>query len=146
MYKYYLGSRPTNSNLTQYQGEIRFFDFYVLPLAKKLKECGVFGVSGDEYLNYAKTNRDAWEVQGEALVKEFLSDYKQFRLEEEEQRTKMELGVDSLGSIEHDLDKSEIDNPLILPEETIHRVVESWELLRRVPDYDGVAGRQLFSA
>jgi hypothetical protein len=25
-------------------GEIGFFDFYVIPLAKKLKECGVFGV------------------------------------------------------------------------------------------------------
>lgn len=36
-----------------YQGEIGFFDFYIIPLAKKLKECGVFGVSSDEYLQYA---------------------------------------------------------------------------------------------
>jgi hypothetical protein len=28
--------------------EIGFFDFYIIPLAKKLKECGVFGVSSDE--------------------------------------------------------------------------------------------------
>lgn len=47
-----------------YQGEIGFFDNYIIPLAKKLKECGVFGVSSDEYLNYAyvKTNRQ--EVDG----------------------------------------------------------------------------------
>ena len=31
-----------------YQGELGFFDFYVIPLAKKLKDCGVFGVSSDE--------------------------------------------------------------------------------------------------
>lgn len=38
-------------------GELGFFDNYVIPLAKKLKECGVFGVSSDEYLNYALENR-----------------------------------------------------------------------------------------
>ena len=36
-----------------YEGEIKFFDNYVIPLANKLKECNVFGVSSDEYLNYA---------------------------------------------------------------------------------------------
>ena len=40
-----------------YQGEFGFFDFYIIPLTRKLKECGVFGVSSDEYLNYAETNR-----------------------------------------------------------------------------------------
>ena len=41
-----------------HQGEIGFFDFYIIPLAKKLRDCGVFGVSCDEYLNYAMKNRD----------------------------------------------------------------------------------------
>jgi 3'5'-cyclic nucleotide phosphodiesterase len=36
-----------------YEGEIGFFVFYIIPIAKKLKDCGVFGVSSDEYLNYA---------------------------------------------------------------------------------------------
>lgn len=36
-----------------YHGELAFFDNYVIPLAEKLKECKVFGVSADEYLNYA---------------------------------------------------------------------------------------------
>lgn len=31
------------------KGEIGFFDFYIIPLAKKLKECGVFGVSSCKY-------------------------------------------------------------------------------------------------
>jgi hypothetical protein len=36
-----------------YKGELGFFDNYIIPLAKKLKECGVFGVSSAEYLDYA---------------------------------------------------------------------------------------------
>lgn len=27
--------------------------FFILPLARKLKNCGVFGVGSDEYLSYA---------------------------------------------------------------------------------------------
>merc|ERR1712157_548921 len=52
-----------------YQGELGFFDFYIIPLAKKLKDCGVFGVSSDEYLNYATRNRQEWEVKGKDIVK-----------------------------------------------------------------------------
>jgi len=40
-----------------YEGEIGFFDFYVIPLARKLKDCGVFGVSSAELLQYAQQNR-----------------------------------------------------------------------------------------
>jgi hypothetical protein len=48
----------------------RFFDFYVIPLAKKLKDCGVFVKSSDEYLNYAVSNRNEWEQRGRTLVEE----------------------------------------------------------------------------
>lgn len=53
-----------------YEGEIGFFDHYIIPLAKKLKDCGVFGFSGDEYLNYAIKNRKEWEAKGQAVVSE----------------------------------------------------------------------------
>ena len=55
-----------------FQGEIGFFDFYIIPLAKKLKNCGVFGVSSDEYLNYALENRRRWLDQGESVVEQML--------------------------------------------------------------------------
>ena len=42
-----------------------------IPLAKKLKDCGVFGVSSDEYLNYAIQNRQEWEVKGKEIVAEY---------------------------------------------------------------------------
>jgi hypothetical protein len=56
----------------RYQGEIGFFDFYVIPLAKKLKDCGVFGVASDEYLNYAVLNRKEWEERGREVVAEMI--------------------------------------------------------------------------
>ena len=51
-----------------YAGELGFFDNYVIPLAKKLKECDVFGVSSDEYLNYAEQNRTEWKERGQDVV------------------------------------------------------------------------------
>jgi len=58
MYKAYkMGRAEKDPCEFWYSGEIGFFDFYIIPLAKKLKNCGVFGVSSDEYLNYATKNR-----------------------------------------------------------------------------------------
>jgi hypothetical protein len=51
-----------------YRGGMDYFDFYILPLAKKLSECGVFGVSSDEYLNYAIKNREEWERKGGEVI------------------------------------------------------------------------------
>lgn len=51
-----------------YGGEIWFFDNYVIPLATKLKKCGVFGFSSEEYLNYATQNRMEWEAKGQEVV------------------------------------------------------------------------------
>ena len=58
-----------------YEGEIGFFDFYIIPLAKKLKDCGVFGVTSDEYLAYAKRNRDEWELRGKEVVAEMMEKF-----------------------------------------------------------------------
>jgi len=54
-----------------YKGELWFFDNYVIPLGHRLKDCGVFGAQGDEYLNYALQNRSEWEAKGEEIVKRF---------------------------------------------------------------------------
>ncbi len=58
-----------------YSGELSFFDFYVIPLAKKLDTCGVFGVTSDEFLMYAMANRKEWELKGEQLVQDYLEKY-----------------------------------------------------------------------
>jgi hypothetical protein len=55
-----------------YNGELGFFDNYIIPLAKKLKDCNVFGVSSDECLNYALQNREEWETRGQEIVQELI--------------------------------------------------------------------------
>lgn len=75
MEAYEAGRAAVNPAEFWYEGEIGFFDFYIIPLARKLKECGVFGVSSGEYLTYAVENRHQWEEQGHAVVAELVQAY-----------------------------------------------------------------------
>jgi len=69
MYHAYKADRTKTDPCTFWiKGELGFFDNYIIPLSKKLSDCGVFGVSSDEYLNYALRNRKEWELKGEAIV------------------------------------------------------------------------------
>jgi hypothetical protein len=65
--------RGITFSLCSFSDEIGFFDNYILPLAKKLQECGVFGVSSDEYLQYAIANRQEWERRGKNVSHAILS-------------------------------------------------------------------------
>ena len=56
---------------------VGFFDFYIIPLAKKLKECGVFGVYSEDYLSNAQRNRTEWELKGRDIVAEMLLEVQQ---------------------------------------------------------------------
>ncbi len=72
MYGAYLRGRADKDPFVGwYQGELAFFDHYIIPLARKLKECGVFGVSGEEYLNYALENRTEWKHKGQEICNEW---------------------------------------------------------------------------
>ena len=78
MYSAYEGGRASKDpSLSWYEGEIMFFDKYIIPLAKKLDDCGVFGVSSDECLNYAEQNRKMWAIKGDEIVEEFLNRYRE---------------------------------------------------------------------
>lgn len=57
-----------------YKGEIGFFDFYIIPLSKKLRDCGVFGPTSDENLNYATNNRNQWEREGQVITQQMLEE------------------------------------------------------------------------
>jgi hypothetical protein len=74
-FAYQTGRMENNPADGWYKGELGFFDNYVIPLAKKLKECGVFGVSSDEYLNYALENRREWASKGEEVVEKMIAKY-----------------------------------------------------------------------
>eukprot|EP00980_Cylindrotheca_fusiformis_P030665 scaffold25194_cov117-Cylindrotheca_fusiformis.AAC.1 len=64
---YMAGRADSDPSKNWYKNEIGFFDYYVIPLARKLQSCGVFGVSSHEYLNYALANRAEWVREGESL-------------------------------------------------------------------------------
>lgn len=64
-----------------FEGELWFFDNYIIPLAKKLKECGVFGVSCDELLDFALENRLEWESKGRSIVSHWVDEYNHTRIE-----------------------------------------------------------------
>jgi 3'5'-cyclic nucleotide phosphodiesterase len=86
MMAYRDGRSDKDPSLGWYGGELWFFDNYVIPLTKKLKDCGVFGVSSDEYLNYALHNRDEWEAKGKDVVQQYLEEFE--RKQEEGRCTK----------------------------------------------------------
>eukprot|EP00934_Nitzschia_sp_Nitz4_P004638 Nitzschia sp. Nitz4//scaffold197_size40390//30718//39231//NITZ4_007521-RA/size40390-augustus-gene-0.11-mRNA-1//1//CDS//3329540496//4628//frame0 len=69
------GRSDKNPADSWYKGELWFFDNYVIPLAKKLEECNVFGVASDECLNYAQANRSEWSVKGEESVQDMVDRY-----------------------------------------------------------------------
>jgi 3'5'-cyclic nucleotide phosphodiesterase len=77
MYAAYLSGRAEKDpSHGWYEGELWFFDNYIIPLAKKLKTCGVFGVSCDEFLDYAMDNRVEWEAKGREIVTQFVVDFR----------------------------------------------------------------------
>mmetsp|Transcript_34534 Transcript_34534/g.54014 ORF Transcript_34534/g.54014 Transcript_34534/m.54014 type:complete len:1188 (-) Transcript_34534:311-3874(-) len=83
---YQAGRMDKNPAEGWYKGELGFFDNYIIPLAKKLKECGVFGVSSDEYLNYALENRREWASKGEEVLAKYVDKY-QVKEKEDEAKT-----------------------------------------------------------
>lgn len=70
---YLMGRSPKDPSKGWYEGELWFFDNYVIPLAKKLRDCGVFGVSSDEFLDYATDNRLEWASKGREIVEEMIN-------------------------------------------------------------------------
>merc|ERR1712007_185155 len=66
------GRGATDPRENWYGGEIGFFDFYIIPMGKKLKECGVFGSAASEYLDYALENRRRWEEEGTEIARKMV--------------------------------------------------------------------------
>ncbi len=86
-----------------YIGELGFFDYYLIPLAMKLKECGVFGASGYEYISYVLKNKKEWERKGRQVVQEMVLLYKDV---EDEDGSGSSFDSDDYGS-----DDLEYDSP-----------------------------------
>ncbi|GKZ00770.1 hypothetical protein MPSEU_001028800 [Mayamaea pseudoterrestris] len=59
-----------------YKGDLAFFDYFVIPLAQRLLECGIFGSSGSQYLAFAIANKKQWEQVGPESVSRMIGSFK----------------------------------------------------------------------
>ena len=56
-----------------FKGEIGFFEFYIIPLAHKIIECGLFGNAGEELLENAEKNKQEWLINGQEIVADMVA-------------------------------------------------------------------------
>lgn len=59
------GKLPEDPSEIWYDRVLKCMDTKVVPVAVKLKECGILGISSDECLGFAKDNREEWVKTGE---------------------------------------------------------------------------------
>lgn len=57
-----------------YQVQIDFFDFYILDLAKRLDQCGVFGRFGKIFFDNAVENRERWIREGPKICNQIITE------------------------------------------------------------------------
>jgi hypothetical protein len=55
-----------------YQNQINFFDFYILPLAKRMDACGVLGHKSSVFLYFAMENKRRWIDEGHQITDEMV--------------------------------------------------------------------------
>jgi hypothetical protein len=74
------GRAKANPADNWYKGEIGFLDFYIIPLAKKLGDSGIFGSSGNQFLLNAQNNRREWDKNGRLIVADLVANRMQQQL------------------------------------------------------------------
>lgn len=67
---YKAGRDSRNPVDSWYDDQIMFFDRYVVPLTKKIKESGIFGKDSAEHLHYALNNRQQWLEAGIKIMRD----------------------------------------------------------------------------
>lgn len=85
--EYQVGRTMEDPSETWYENELHFFDAYIIPLARKLEECGVFGVSSLEYMSHALENRQEWASKGRAIVEELIAKVNQYPIYQRHQQS-----------------------------------------------------------
>jgi len=54
-----------------YLDQIAFLDSYIIPLARRIKNCGVLGSFGSVLLSNAMENKRRWTDEGKIYLKQF---------------------------------------------------------------------------
>eukprot|EP00934_Nitzschia_sp_Nitz4_P006021 Nitzschia sp. Nitz4//scaffold152_size53828//534//3528//NITZ4_006734-RA/size53828-augustus-gene-0.95-mRNA-1//-1//CDS//3329537178//6011//frame0 len=117
MYNAYKNGRaesdPTD---TWFRGEFGFYDFYLIPLAKKLKSCGIKSEACEEYVKNASRNRKIWSKEGEKILESYVAE----RKAEEEAAAKVvslkQMTHNDSSSDENDSEADDIDDSISISE------------------------------
>jgi hypothetical protein len=73
LYDAFLSGRSENDPCNGwYENQLKFYKFYVLPLAEKMQKVGVFGDAGSRFFKNALSIRDQWEREGEKMTKDMI--------------------------------------------------------------------------
>jgi hypothetical protein len=66
------GRSETNPCNGWYENQLKFYTFYIVPLAEKMQKVGVFGDAGGRFLKNALSIRDQWKREGEKATKDMI--------------------------------------------------------------------------
>lgn len=69
MFSFYAG-RSFDPRTNWFEGQIGFFNGYIIPLAERLEQCAVFGENSGMFLELAMQNKLRWELEGKAFCDE----------------------------------------------------------------------------
>jgi hypothetical protein len=110
MYDAYKSGRAENDpSEFWYNGEFGFFDFYIVPLCRKLKACGIFEKASEDYFNNAMKNRKTWETLGEGLVAGYIKEYDEQKMSDTKKRPESR---DTAATVQSDDTYDSEDSPL----------------------------------
>lgn len=120
-----------------YRGELAFFDHFVIPLARRLQECGIFGCASSQYLSFAIANRKQWEERGQEILDALVVTCRQTRDMESCDNDEMENIVKmAMGQVskEMSIEKSIVD--LVLGQLVAQEISHHSEKERSMPYVD----------
>jgi len=69
---YHDGRNEFDPSENWYRNQIHFYDGYIIPLARKLQTCGVFGEHGKMILFFAMDNKRKWVNEGQKITDEMI--------------------------------------------------------------------------
>lgn len=72
--KAYILGRGTDPQGKWFENQIGFLECYLLPLARRLEDVGVFGEQvGQSFAQIVESNRDTWLVEGHEVTDEIIT-------------------------------------------------------------------------
>lgn len=73
---YKIGRSEIDPSVDWFQNQLGFYKMYIIPLAKKMQTCGVFGRLGRVWTNNAIAIRDQWSREGDQITKDMITSVK----------------------------------------------------------------------